>query len=265
MNTVIGGIGVEYEERGSGPPVVLVHGLAEDHHSFDAQLEALGRRHRVLAYDLRGHGGTELGQADGSLDQLAGDLVALLRASTGPAACVGFSLGGTVVLRAASLVPELVTHAVVLGTSSVVGRAAAEFYAGRIALVATGDQAALADAMREDTRAALADPEPVLDQLIAYRLRAIGDGRGYANAAAAMARLREEPLTPALASLMCHVDVVGAELDSFCPRKAAEILLGALPDAAYHEIAGAGHLMNVERPAAVTQLLDGLLKKEGAR
>lgn len=257
----LGDVEVAYSDHGSGPPVVLVHGLAEDQGSWpEPQRELPGRR--TVAYDLRGHGGTGLGEADGTLAQLGGDLVALLERVTGPAVCVGFSLGGTVVLRAALDRPDLVKSAVVLGTSSVVGRAAVEFYERRIALVRSGDAGAVRAALREDTAAAVVRADAAtVDTVVDQRVAALGDGGGYVNAARAMAGLRDAPLTPELGRVRCHVDVVGADGDAFCPRKAADILTGALPDAEYHEIAGAGHLMNVDRPERVTELLRRLLDR----
>src|SRR5262249_5075822 len=80
---------------------------------------------RVIAYDLRGHGQSTLGVPDGTLTQLAGDLVALLDALEleRPDLC-GFSLGGTVVLRAAADHPERVRRLLPVATSSRVGRGA---------------------------------------------------------------------------------------------------------------------------------------------
>jgi pimeloyl-ACP methyl ester carboxylesterase len=49
--------------------------------------------------------------------------------------------------------------------------------------------------------------------------------------------------------------VVGATGDAFCPAKAAAILTDALPDVIYHEIRDAGHLMNIDNPAAVTAVV----------
>jgi len=257
-------IHVSYTEAGDGPPVVLVHGLAEDRATWRVQQRDLTGV-RSYAYDLRGHGGTAVGAADGTLDQLADDLVAFLEQVSGAATCVGFSLGGTVVLSAAARRPDLVSHAIVLGTSSVVGRAAAEFYAGRIELVRSGDAAAVAAAMTEDTAAAITRPEVDVADVTRRRLAAVGGGAGYVNAARAMAGLREHPLTPALGDVRCHVDVIGADSDTFCPRKAADIVVDGLPDATYHEITGAGHLVNSDRPTAVTDVLNRLLEGTGIR
>lgn len=256
----VGDIHVAYTAAGEGPPVVLVHGLAEDRASWARQQRELQDRH-TLAYDVRGHGATTAGQGDGTLAQLGGDLVGFLETVSGPAAVVGFSLGGTIALWAASERADLVRRAVVLGTSSVVGRTAVGFYRERIALVRGGDRAAILRALRDDTAAALAAPDGDAGALAGRRLAAIGDGAGYVNAAAAMARLGEEPLTPRLAAVRCHVDVVGGERDAFCPRKAADILLGGLPDATYHELPAVGHLMNVDDPVAVTTTLDRTLER----
>lgn len=253
----VGDSTVAYTEHGAGPPVVFVHGLAEDRASWAVQQRELSE-FRTVAVDLRGHGETTVGRPDGTLAQLGTDLVGVLEAVTGPAVCVGFSLGGTVVLRAALDQPDLVPAAIVLGTSSVVGRAAVQFYGERIALVERGDGAEIRDAMTADTAAAVVTDVDV-DALVSARIAAIGSGAGYVNAARAMAALREQPLTGELPNVRCPVGVVGADADSFCPRRAADILLDGLPAATYREVGGAGHLMNVDQPALVTDVLRELL------
>jgi pimeloyl-ACP methyl ester carboxylesterase len=259
----VGDIDVAYGVAGAGDPVVLVHGLAEDHSSWRGQQEAI-EDHRTFAYDVRGHGATSTGDPAGTLEQLAHDLVGFLENVSGPAVCVGFSLGGTIVLRAAVDRPDLVKHAVVLGTSSIVGRAAVGFYAQRIELARSGDRDALLAAVIEDTAAGLGTPADAAE-LGRRRLEAMGAGEGYINAARAMSRLHEEPLTPLLGQVRCHVDVVGGERDAFCPRKAADILMAGLPDATYHEIPRVGHLMGVDDPAAVTRMLRLILDWRGDR
>lgn len=262
MRTICDDITIAYDDTGQGTPVILVHGMGESRGSWTEQAEALSQRRRVVVPDVRGHGGTSLGEARGTLDQLGADLVWLMKSVTGPADCVGFSLGGTIVLWVAATRPDLVNRAVVLGTSSIVGRSAAQRYRDRIALFESGGWAAMCRALRADTAAAVFSETVDIDRLTAARLRAIGDGRGYCNAAAAMARLHEVPLTSLLPRVGAHVDVVGAEHDSLCPRRAADILLAALPDASYHEIGEAGHLMTVDQPATVTALLGTLLDAE---
>jgi pimeloyl-ACP methyl ester carboxylesterase len=248
----LNGCEVSYTIAGSGRPVVLVHGLAEDRHSWKAVQRSLSHV-TTYAYDLRGHGDTTVGRPVGTLAQLRDDLIEFLETVTGPAVCIGFSLGGTIVLSAAALRPDLVTSLVALGTSSVVGRGAQSFYAERIELFRGTDIEAQKAALLADTSAALHNPNSDAEAVTAARLAAVGDAVGYINASAAMARLRDEPLTPELASIGSDVDVhiIGADHDSFCPKKAAQIILDAIGHATYAEITGAGHLMLVDQPEQV--------------
>lgn len=258
----VGDIEVFYSPAGEGRPVVLIHGLGEDHRSWSAQQEALCG-YATFAIDLRGHGQTTLGRAEGTLAQLGQDLTGFLESVTGPAACVGFSLGGTIVLWAAANRPDLVPYPIVIGTSSVVGRAAAAYYRSRIELVQRSERQELAGALRRDTQSGISRPGVDVEALARRRIDAVGDGGGYANAAAAMAGIHEEPLTPLLKQIRQHVLVVGGEMDTFCPRKAADIMMEALTDATFEEIPGAGHLMNVEAPEAVTGVIYRYLQGRG--
>lgn len=260
----LGDIRVQYRVAGSGPAVVFVHGLAEDHRSWRAlQDEFTG--FTTYAVDLRGHGGTTAGRPDGGLAQLRDDLVGFLAEVSGPAACVGFSLGGTIVLAAAAQRPDLVRGAVPIGTSSVVGRAAADFFEERAQQVHDGETESAAETLRADTAGMVTAPGVDVEALVAYRLECIGDGTGYANAAMAMAGLRGEPLSPLLPKVISPVVVVGGSKDAFCPRKAAEILLDGLPEASYREVPGAGHLMRVDAPDAFGEAVREALTDVGVR
>lgn len=248
-----GDIEVAYSKQGVGDPVVMVHGLAEDRASWSGVQAAL-TGYSTYAYDLRGHGASSLGNPQGTLAQLGGDLIAFLENLTGPARCVGYSLGGVIVLWAAAQRPDLVRHAVVAGTSSVVGKAAVGFFDTRIRALEQ-DRAAFDADFRGDNAAQLVNRVDMLDAIYARRLHAIGSGGGYVNAARAMAAMGAAPLTPTLAGIRCPVDIVSARQDAFCPPKAAEILRQALPGAALHEIDNAGHLMSVDQPEAYARAI----------
>jgi pimeloyl-ACP methyl ester carboxylesterase len=253
MTITLRDIDVAYRAEGDGPPVVLIHGLAQDHRMWARQQDAL-TGFRTLAYDLRGHGGTTAGEADGTLAQLGQDLIAFLE-RFGPAVCVGFSLGGTVALWAAAERPDLVPEVVAVATSSIVGRAAAAFFAERIELFEAGDPERIREAVREDTRAQVAGGDIDVVALADARVEAIGDGRGYVNAARAMVGLREIPLNNRLLRIGQPVLVVSGERDAFCPRKAADIMLEHLADGDFEELPGVGHLVTDEDPDAVTRVL----------
>lgn len=253
MNQTIKDIDVAFTESGEGEAVILIHGLAEDRRSFADVQQRLQDFH-TFAYDLRGHGETSLGEAQGTLVQLGEDLIAFMEALTGPAKCIGYSLGGTVVLWAAIKRPDLVKQAIVVGTSTVVGSSAAGFFNERIAVIQENLESFRA-ALRDDTVAQIVNPAVDIDAVTRRRVEAVGSGGGYINAARAMIGVHTEPLTPRLEEITCPVDVIGADGDVFCPRKAADIILDGLKHGTYHEVANAGHLVSVDQPAAYSTTL----------
>ncbi|MDE0494976.1 MAG: alpha/beta hydrolase [Acidimicrobiaceae bacterium] len=252
---------VNYRRRGSGPPVVLLHGLAEDLRSWEAVAAHLGE-FTVYTLDLRGHGHTTPGEGAGTLSQLSDDLTAFLGTVTGPAAVVGYSLGGAIGLKAATDPRTLIGHLIVAATSSVVGTAAAEFFASRIAQLETGDWDGFAAGLRDDTAKQVVTAVDI-GALAARRIDAVGDGRGYINAARAMISIRTEPLNPLLAQIRVPVDVIGASSDVFCPRRASDIIVEGVDGCHYHEVAGSGHLLSVDQPDAYGKLLAQLLHERG--
>jgi pimeloyl-ACP methyl ester carboxylesterase len=106
-------------EAGRGPPVVLLHGLTFDSEMWNAQIDALSARYRVLAPDLRGHGLTEWQASTVTLHDLAGDVAHLLdRLNIENVACAGLSLGGMVAMRFALAHPKRLNALALLNTSA---------------------------------------------------------------------------------------------------------------------------------------------------
>jgi pimeloyl-ACP methyl ester carboxylesterase len=108
----VNGMNLYYELRGSGRPLVLLHGgLLTIDLTFGALLEPLAASRLVIAVELQGHGHTAAGDRQMTIEALAGDVVALLdHLAIAEADLFGFSLGG------------LVSWAVALGAPKRVGK-----------------------------------------------------------------------------------------------------------------------------------------------
>lgn len=112
--------GVRYLVAGSGPPVVLVHGLGGAAGNWLRVAPALAGAHRVIVPDLPGHGGSEPLPSAHDLDPFAESVLAVLEAEEAqPAVWVGHSLGGLVGLRAAVLRPAAVRGIVLAAAAGI--------------------------------------------------------------------------------------------------------------------------------------------------
>jgi non-heme chloroperoxidase len=110
-------IRIYYEDHGSGPPVVLVHGYALNGHSWEKQEAALlAARHRVITYDRRGFGTSSRPSTGYDFDTLAADLHILLsRLDLRGVVLAGFAMGtGEVTRYLAAHGPERVSAAVLV-------------------------------------------------------------------------------------------------------------------------------------------------------
>ena len=115
---LLNGIQVHYQTKGTGPQVVLIHGITSCLAQwFTTIMPDLARDHCVTAYDLRGHGLTDLTPNGYESGKMAEDLKALLD-HLGIQKCflVGHSYGGAIALHFALLHPERVQGIVVLDT-----------------------------------------------------------------------------------------------------------------------------------------------------
>jgi pimeloyl-ACP methyl ester carboxylesterase len=97
-----------YEASGAGKPLVLVHGSWTDHRSWDRIVPGLSAEFEVVSYDRRGHSQSERPAGQGSVDEDADDLAALIDAlKLGPAHVVANSYGAIVALHAAIRRPDV--------------------------------------------------------------------------------------------------------------------------------------------------------------
>jgi pimeloyl-ACP methyl ester carboxylesterase len=105
----VNGVRLFYELQGTGAvPLVLVHGSWDSHHDWDLVVPRLAEEFRVLAYDRRGHSQSERPTAQGSVQEDADDLAALLKhLDLVPAWVVANSFGASIALRLAGEHPGL--------------------------------------------------------------------------------------------------------------------------------------------------------------
>ncbi|WP_323844961.1 alpha/beta hydrolase [Microbulbifer magnicolonia] len=118
-NTRVNGVDLYYECHGKGQPLMLIAGLASDSLSWQPVVEELSQHYLVILPDNRGSGRTTPQDIDTSIEQIAGDCMALLDYLELPSASLlGHSMGGFVALDCAIRYPARVSKLILVGTSA---------------------------------------------------------------------------------------------------------------------------------------------------
>jgi pimeloyl-ACP methyl ester carboxylesterase len=240
----VNGLRTYYELRGTGDPLVLLHGGGVTAESWFAQLPALAERFRVYAPERRGHGRTPDVEGPVTTELMADDTVALLeQLDTGPVHLVGWSAGGTVALRLALHRPDLVRKLVLIGT----GLSRDASTPADLDLVHGPDTEGLAALFRPQYEPLSPDGPEHFPVVFAKWLR----------------MWREEPdiELSALAGLTMPVLVMQGDDDGVRVEHSAAVAR-ALPNAQLAVVPGTSHALPLEKPALVNQLLLDFLAEE---
>jgi pimeloyl-ACP methyl ester carboxylesterase len=249
------GAEIHYETEGGGPPVVLVHGLGLDTRMWDDQVAGLRDIATLVRFDLRGHGTSSAPALDVPYSH-SHDLLALLdHLGIASALLVGLSLGGRVVLQAALTAPERVRRLVLL--DSVLDgiewdeKSAQAMIAVRDAGATRGVKAAN-DLWLAHPLFSAARRNPALAARLASM---VGGYSGIAWTGDDPAR----PLSPrpidVLEEVAAPTLVVVGDLDVPCFLTMADVLASRIPGARKTVVPDAGHMVNMEAPEAINELL----------
>lgn len=248
------------ERRGSGPPVVLVHGFTQNGASLAPLAALLSDGHEVLLPDLPGHGDSPLPTGDiwSAAEQLG--------ESCGRATYVGYSLGGRICLHLALSSPERVEKLVLVSTTA--GIEDADERAER----EKADEA-LAERLETGGDAGLSH---FLDEWLAGPLFAhlddetAGKASRLNNTAAGLAASlrhdgtgRQQPLWERLGELTMPVVVIAGEEDSAYAQAAQRLASAIGANALFLLVPETGHSVLLERPEAVARLVADFVAGEG--
>jgi pimeloyl-ACP methyl ester carboxylesterase len=252
------GLELAYDDVGTGIPLVLVHGFPHNRGLWAPQVNALVDRARCLAPDLRGLG-ESMASAPYSMDQYADDLAALMDVAKAERAVIaGLSMGGYVAFafwrRHRDRVRALVLADTKAGADSPEGK---EKRKHMIFMARERGSEAVADAMiagmvGKSTREK--SPE-IVDFMHAMMVSAPVDG----VVGALQAMMDRPDSTPTLATIDVPVLIVVGDEDALTPVKESEAMHAAITGSRLEVLTGAGHVSNVERPAAFNHVLSEFL------
>jgi 3-oxoadipate enol-lactonase/4-carboxymuconolactone decarboxylase len=240
------------------PAILMIHSLGTSLRIWDAQADALARGFRVVRYDLRGHGLSEISPASYALDDLAGDALAVLDALGIHAAhIVAVSIGGLIAQAVALQAPARVTSLILCDTA--LAFPPAQMWRDRAATVRTQGLAAIADSLiaRWVSPAYLASPAGRGLRAMLVRTPV----EGYAQAAEVIAAT---DLSSRTREVRAPAVVIVGEHDLSVPIATAEALQAAIPGAQLVVIPGALHVPMLDHADAVSSAILAFLTPRDA-
>jgi 3-oxoadipate enol-lactonase len=232
------------------PLLILSNSLGTTLEMWDPQVERLAERFRLVRYNTRGHGQSETLPGPYSLDDVGTDVIELLDHLDAERAHVaGLSLGGMTAMWLGINAPDRVDRLVLLCTSAHLGPA--QMWKDRAATVREHGTQAIVDGTMErwltDRYRAEHDITPLVEMFNA------ADDEGYASCCAIVEHMDQ---TAGLPLLTAPTLVIGGAQDPATPpAEHAEKIAQAIPGARLEVLDPGAHLLNIERPDAVTELI----------
>ena len=247
-----GGVRLHYQIDGDAgaPPLVLSNSLGASLAMWEPQMASLAAHFRVVRYDTRGHGESEVTPGPYTIAMLGSDVVALLDAlGISRAHFCGLSMGGMTGMWLGVNAPQRIDRLVLANTAAKIGTA--ELWNARIDAIRKGGMAAVAPAVlaRWFTAAVLEQPTPLVARLRAGFERASAEGY-----VACCAAVRDMDQRDALSRIHAPTLVIAGSLDLSTPPDDGRYTADRIPGARYVELP-APHLSNVEAGPAFTQAL----------
>jgi 3-oxoadipate enol-lactonase len=238
------GVRLHYEVSGNprGPVLVLANSLGSDLRMWGKVLPAFESKFRVLRFDMRGHGGSEVAPAPFTIEQLGRDVLRLLdEVHAHRASVCGLSLGGLVALWLGIHAPERVDRLIFANTAARIGTR--EMWEQRIAIAQNAGMSPLAEMMPERWftpayRARHADEMERIRAMIAAT-----DPSGYA---ACCAVLRDTDLRGEIALVEVPTLIITGTHDPATPPCDGRALHAVIRNSRYLEL-DASHLSAWER------------------
>lgn len=253
MLAPINGVYLHYELTGPehAPAIALSNALGASLTIWDEVVDALSRDFRILRYDTRGHGGSATARRPITIDDLADDLAELMAfAHIDRGHVAGVSLGGMTALALAARHPGRVASLTALAAAARVpppttwSERAATVRASGLSTSVDGTMTRwFTEGFRNTHTARIAD-------IRAGFLSA--DAEGYALCAEVIGAM---DLRDRLSAIAAPTLLIAGTEDAVTPPVMSEALRAAIPGARMAEIAGAAHMIPVEKPAEVADLI----------
>lgn len=251
---------MNYEDNGSGMPVLFIHGFPLSHALWQPQLDGLLDVARVIAPDLRGFGGSDPMRGVYTMEELARDCVVLLDelGLKDPIVIGGLSMGGYVIFALYRLFPERVSALILAATCP--GADSPEAKVNREKTAETVLELGVDPVVKNMLPKMLAPANYQNNPDLVRYVREMMESCSVEGVIGASLGMKERPdSTPLLAQINCPTLILHGTEDQLMPASEAEKMNSGIPHSQLRLLPEAGHLLNLEKPDLFNQAIRNFL------
>ncbi|MBP6003329.1 MAG: alpha/beta hydrolase [Pyrinomonadaceae bacterium] len=262
---VVDGVKVHYQEKGTGTPLVLIHGYASSTFTWKDMIEPLSRKYRVIAIDLKGFGFTD--KPDGDYSRRAQAMIVghlLEQLNIEKAWICGNSMGGETAINLALQFPNRVAGLVLIdaaglnvpGTATLVPAYLRNPLLNRAlsAIALTSDKL-----VREGLIKSYFDDTKIGDDRVAAYYRPLTSRGGQLAALRARTQFGEFPIEAELGEIDVPTLLIWGRQDELIPVEAGTRMNSAIKNSKLEIIEECGHVPQEERPEVVVGMINAFI------
>lgn len=263
MEVLVNRLKLFYTESGKpeAPPIVFIHGFPFDHTMWQEQVALCEPSHRVITYDLRGHGKSSAGDGRYLFELFVDDLFGLLdHLKIARTILCGLSMGGYTALRAFERSPDRFNGLILCDTRSEPDSNEAKLKrAANLRTIQTDGIAAFAEGFLKAifTPDSFKERPAVVDQIRKTILA--NPPEGVTGTLIALATRTDT--TPILTNIKVPTLILVGDQDVVTPPTAAQAMHERIPSSRLAVIPQAGHMSNLENPTEFNLHLQDYLQR----
>jgi 3-oxoadipate enol-lactonase len=263
MKILINDSAASYIEHGpsQGLPVVFIHGFPFNHNMWEPQMSELPNDIHAIAYDVRGHGSSDVGDGQFTIELFVDDLIALLdHLGIEKAVLCGLSMGGYIALRAIEKHPKRIKGLVLCDTKSEpdTNEEKIKRSSSIKTVKSTGVSAFAGDFVKFVFWRKTFENNPEAIEFIKELIRN-NSTLGICGTLLALAARTDT--TQSLSSINVPTCIIVGEYDLRTPPSCAKEMHKAIAGSELHILSNAGHMSNLENTKDFNEYLVAFLKK----
>ena len=263
MRTFLNDVTINYTERGmpQGLPVVFIHGFPFNQEMWDPQINILPNNVYGITYDVRGHGNSDVGDGQFTIELFVDDLIALLdHLHIEKAVFCGLSMGGYIALRTFERHPDRVCGLILSDTKSEPDTDAVKIK--RAVTMKTVKAAGVRAFAEEFVKAIFWEKTFERNpSAIAFIKKIIFENTSRGICGTLLALASRTDTTTALASINIPTCIIVGEHDKLTPPSDARTMHTMITGSELHILPYAAHMSNLENTQEFNQRIIAFLKK----